>query len=76
MKLTRVVLKDYEAWYDNNGTQFFQGPLPDAKQLLQALGHEIEEQVEPRHCVAYLGNAMPILLESLREYFKQHKKIK
>jgi len=76
MKITRVVLKDFEGWYDEHGVLIFDGPLPDAKKLLQALGHEIQEEVNPRHSVAYLGNSMPMTKTTLDSYFKTHSKLK
>lgn len=76
MKLTRVVLRDYEAFYGEDGVLIYEGPLPDAVKILQALGHEVTEQVEPNYSVTAFRNEMPELIDVLLHHIKLHNKVK
>lgn len=76
MKLTRVVLRDIEAWY-LNGELILQDECNNRMTMLAtALGYEVESLHSIYHTAASFSNQMPKQLVDVENFFKTYAKIK
>lgn len=73
MKIIRVVLKDMEGYYVD-GKLIYSTAYPDTVGVLDALGHEVHQDIYPRYRADQFRNQMPEDLQTVTDYVKKHEK--